>query len=1256
MPNQKRGGRAKTIFDQAVEIASSEERAAYLDRACGGDPELRRKVDTLIRALAEAGDFLEARPVLGDATGSETGETEALKSGSASAPASGGAIATGVLTGRDAGNSEAHQASRTSNARPIVEGPGSMIGGYKLLERIGEGGMGAVYLAEQERPVRRRVALKVIKPGMDTEQVVARFQAERQALAIMDHASIAKVFDAGVTESGRPYFVMELVKGVPITEYCDAVHLTPKERLELFIPVCQAIQHAHQKGIIHRDIKPSNVLVAMQDGKPVPKVIDFGIAKAIDQRLTEKTFFTQHGAIIGTLEYMSPEQAEISAMDIDTRADIYALGVLLYELLTGSTPLERGRLREAGYSEILRRIREEDPPKPSTRLSESRDSLPSVAALRKTEPARLTRLVRGDLDWIVMKSLEKDRTRRYGSASDFARDIERHLEGDPVEAGPPGAMYRLRKLARKHRTGLITASLLLLSLIGGIVGTTLGLIEATRQKGDADAQRQKALDRLKEIQKVNGLLTQSVERETKANAELSTANSQVQSRFDLAMEAIKTFHAGVAEDVLLKNPNLTQVRNRLLKNAAEFYKRLAAQLSGKADPTSRHALGQGYREMARLATDLGATDQAVAGYRQALLVIREYAARANADNNAPAAADATLGIALTLTNLGNLLRETGRLDEARSSYEEARSLLEGLTRAHPDNTQSQSALAHCLNNIGNLLAAAGKPQEALELHQAARAIRQKLVDANPSDPTFQTELAMSLGNIGGWLSAAGKSREALESHEGARVIRQRLADANPADTENQVGLANAYHNKGGVLFQTGRPREAIESYYAGHAVIQKLADANPAVTRFKQQLANSHSRIGELLSAIGRPAEALSACNAAREVLQRLVAENPTFTDFQQGLGYCYSNIARLQRTTGRPDAALTTYHEALAIWQKLVDANPEVSGYQDSLASSHTLIGVVLRETGKPQEALVSIRAAHAITQRLVDANPSDMTFQAALADNDMLIGTMLVEIGKVDEALASHHTAGAILQKLAEANPAVISYRQHLANNYIETGILLKQLGRLEEALATCKTARGIQQAVFDANPTGLFEQSNLANYDLEIGDILRLSGQTAEAQKSFERALAVIQTLNKAQPNLASYLMVYEVFGLKGLGGTQLTAGHAADAVATWRTAITRAQGLRSPSNELLLALAGCHARLGAITGVAGSGISPAEGVSEVDRAMLMLRRAIAGGYRNVNGIKVDPDIATLGARSDFRLLMMDLEFPAEPIFKDAVTDDR
>ncbi len=337
---------------------------------------------------------------------------------------------------------------------PILEGPGSRIGPYRLLQKIGEGGMGVVCMAEQEKPLHRKVALKIIKPGMDTAQVIARFEAERQALALMDHPNIAKVLDAGTTDTGRPYFVMDLVKGIPITRYCDEAKLSPSERLSLFIPVCQAIQHAHQKGIIHRDIKPSNVMVTLQDGQPVAKVIDFGVAKAIDERLTERTLFTQYGAIIGTPEYMSPEQAVLSGLDVDTRSDVYSLGVLLYELLTGTTPLRRETLREAAIDEILRRIREEEPQRPSTRLSDSKDALLSISAQRQTEPARLTKLVRGELDWIVMKSLEKDRTRRYETANGLARDIQHYLDGDAVEAGPPTTSYKLRRFARKHRAAL----------------------------------------------------------------------------------------------------------------------------------------------------------------------------------------------------------------------------------------------------------------------------------------------------------------------------------------------------------------------------------------------------------------------------------------------------------------------------------------------------------------------------------------------------------------------------------------------------------------------------------------------------------------------------------------------------------------------------------------------------------------------------------------------------------------------------------
>ena len=351
--------------------------------------------------------------------------------------------------------------------------------------------MGAVYMAEQEQPVRRRVALKIIKPGMDSRQVIARFEAERQALALMDHPNIAKVLDAGETASGRPYFVMELFRGVPITQFCDDKHLTPRERLALFVPVCRAIQHAHQKGIIHRDIKPSNVLVTMYDDRPVSKVIDFGVAKAIEQELTERTMFTQYGALVGTFEYMSPEQAEMNAFGVDTRSDVYSLGVLLYELLTGTTPLGRERLRTAALVELVRLIKEEEAPRPSARLSSS-DLLPKIAAARKTEPGRLPKLVRGELDWIVMKCLEKDRTRRYDSAGGLARDVEHYLAEEPVEAGPPGAGYRLRKAMRKYRTALRVAGAFLLLLVAGVVASTWQAFRATVAEKAARSSAQTA--------------------------------------------------------------------------------------------------------------------------------------------------------------------------------------------------------------------------------------------------------------------------------------------------------------------------------------------------------------------------------------------------------------------------------------------------------------------------------------------------------------------------------------------------------------------------------------------------------------------------------------------------------------------------------------------------------------------------------------------------------------------------------------------
>jgi WD40 repeat protein/serine/threonine protein kinase len=430
---------AKGIFLGALECAGPEALASYLDQACGPDAVLRHRIEELLQAHRDAGGFL------------------------------GGC----------------HNGDSTRDS--AAERPGTVIGPYKLLEPTGEGGMGTVWMAQQTEPVKRVVALKLIKAGMDSKQVIARFEAERQALALMDHVNIARVLDAGTTSSGRPYFVMDLVKGVPITKYCDEHHLTPRQRLELFIPVCQAVQHAHQKGIIHRDLKPSNVLVAVYDGKPVPKVIDFGVAKATGQSLTEKTLVTGFGAIVGTLEYMSPEQAEINQLDVDTRSDIYALGVLLYELLTSTTPLERERIEESGMLEALRIIREEEAPTLSNRLS-TVEELPKIAANRGLEPAKLTRTVRGELDWIVMKALEKDRSRRYETASTLARDIERYLHGEVVQACPQSVNYRLRKWARQHRASLLAAIAVLAVLVTISLGATASAFREHRLKQEAEAK------------------------------------------------------------------------------------------------------------------------------------------------------------------------------------------------------------------------------------------------------------------------------------------------------------------------------------------------------------------------------------------------------------------------------------------------------------------------------------------------------------------------------------------------------------------------------------------------------------------------------------------------------------------------------------------------------------------------------------------------------------------------------------------------
>ncbi len=850
----------EAVFSAALELADAAERAAYLAQACGDDAALRGRVEALLKAHSKAGGFLQE-------------------------PAPG---PDGKLPG----------------ASEVGEGPGSRIGRYKLLQLIGEGGFGSVYMAEQEEPVRRRVALKIVKLGMDTRQVIGRFEAERQALAMMEHANIANVLDAGATETGRPYFVMELVKGIPITEYCDKNSLTTLERIRLFMPVCQAVQHAHQKGIIHRDIKPSNVMVTLHDGTPVPKVIDFGIAKATHHRLTEKTVFTEFRQFIGTPEYMSPEQAEMSGLDIDTRSDIYSLGVLLYELLAGTTPFDMKALRKAAYGEIQRIIREEEPEKPSTRFSSLGPASATIARNHQSDPSSLKRELRGDLDWITMKCLQKDRTRRYSAATDLAADLHRHLANEPVVAGPPGATYRVGKFVRRNRGLVVGSTTVFFILVAAAVVSAWFAIQATQAK-------QLAVARLGEVEQAKLQTETERDRALEAERDAETQRAEAERQAAIAMRAKREAQrqaaaaeavAGFLNEDLLAAVDPRNARGREV-TVREVVAKASEAINGRfaneplVEASTRTTLGE-------VCLHLGEYERAETHLKRAFDLRNREQGEEHPET------------IVSMNDLAVLYQTRGRYDEAEALQVRCLELSRRiLGEEHPQTLVMMNALAL-------LYKKQGRHDEAEPLYKRTLELRRRVFgEEHPNTLIAMNNLAVLYKHQGRYDEAEALYVETLD------LRRRVLGEDHPNTILSMNNLAVLYRRR-------GRYNEAEPLLSRAMELSRRvLGDEHPGTINLMNNTANLHAQLG-------RHEEAEPIYRRVLELRRRLLGEEHSST-----LG-TMNALAGTCHGLGRVD-------EAEAIYVKVLELRRRVLGeeHPQTLSSINNL-AVFYAKEGRLDEA----------------------------------------------------------------------------------------------------------------------------------------------------------------------------------------------------------------------------------------------------------------------------------------------------------------
>jgi serine/threonine protein kinase/tetratricopeptide (TPR) repeat protein len=1037
----------REIFIAALQKSDPAERAAFLDQACANDRALRERVAQLLQKNELAGSFLEA-------------------------PAPGLPDTLALLT----------------------ESPGTLIGPYKLLEKLSEGGMGTVWIAERDNP-KQRVALKLIKSGMDSKQIIRRFDAERQALALMSHNNIAKMLDAGTTESGRPYFVMELVKGVPITRYCDETHASVQERLNLFIPVCLAVQHAHQKGIIHRDIKPSNVLVCIEDGKPVPKVIDFGVAKALHQPLTEGTLHTAFNQIVGTLEYMSPEQAELNALDIDTRADIYALGVLLFELLTGSTPITRDELKQVAVIGMLRKIKEIEPRKPSTRLSESKETIASLAALRRTEPTKLMKEVRGDLDWIVLKCLESDRTRRYETANALAREIERHLANESVEARPPTVGYRVSKFIRRNKSPVLAAALVLIALIAGVIGTTWQMLRANELRGIADEKTQRALDAA-ESEKKAKLTAEARETETKAVLDFV-------ENYIFAAARPKDVERGQGYDVKLADA---------IKAALPFVEKGFAD-QPLIEARLRHTLGTSFQFMGEFKNAIAQDEiarmiyakQLGASHRLTLQTMRnlalEYAGLGQLNVaqkinlEVLARAKESLGpydptTLRSMDQVATTQNHLGQLNDAIKLHEETLGLMK--EKLGPDNPDTLG----CMVNLAGDYYGSGRIQDALRLQESALAIMRIKIPDHRLTLFCMNNLAISY-------SAQSRHDESLKIRkELVEIAKVKYGPEHPQTLTWMLNLASEYHAQ-------GRTKEAIE--------IQEYT-----LPLFKEKLGNEHrvtlmniTNLATCYGVVNQFREAAKLNTEAWEIQKKKFGVDHPSTLWTM------DNVAQNSFRLGQVKEALDLFEETLRLRKSKLGAE-----HVETLKSMIHL-SIAYESVGRKKDALDLLEEALPILRKKYPSHGTTYHCMNKLADTYLTRGQYGKAVPLYEELLPIRKA------KLGADHPDTLTTQHNLAKAYSD-------MGRYKEALKLNQETLLLRKAKLGADhPDTLTTQHNLAKtYD----DL----GRYREAVKLYQEALPLQKA--KLGPDHADTLRT-----MHSLSVTYFSLGQYAEAISLLREAL-------------------------------------------------------------------------------------------------------